>query len=1163
MKTLNGIVVVLILSLTLTGCMPESLTKFKEDAVKKDVAVTDKTFVDDSGNAVDTSEFTAPTSLSYDNQNLVVSSSVSIAAGGSLGDLVNLATSADLTTSTDITISYSTLVENYDPVFAITPSLPSGLTLNTTTGIISGAPTQITGTQTHTISLQYTDPNDLTTNTLTTTFTTSVQEVIDGSFRMGFGSGSVSQKMYLEVNDVSNFSASGSISAKRSSGETTAQGTIAFVDEDTNSLIIDVSSGEFKISDEIDNSSSYVATEATVSKIGYYFETTTGSTNNIDLETISDVTNNLDNSLNSTVFSISPDLPSGLTFDTTTGQITGRVSSAVAAATYIVTATNDIDSIGQSTQFDLSIVDIPSYLSYNRSVVFTVDNSTGISVGDTIATSIVPPLTEGAIGEVRYIDSVSDHILVNVISGEFVDEASVDINDTYVDEDTTITSEPVDANTVLNVSAAGDFASYSSDSTKAIICVAGVALGTITDINSTTLYVSQTKTTGFIGEFTEGATVVNDTTCDNNSTGATTTATISDVWSSSILATVTTPASFAKGEDVYVDGGDSAGYISDLNGSVATITMYTQSPFIAASDTINSSISAGTSTITNVSSNLKIELTRGESTSITPFLTKGSEAFYSISPTLPDGLSIDSTTGIISGTPTEATSNTSYTVTAQNAVGSYDSQFNLQVYDYFQLIDNSGTKSYVLHKAGQLNKTTKCRVNKEQIDDFALSSLTDASLSEIVDIECYLEAGETDLYTLGMSLSIDSGPDVCEFSEFMPYSFFQYRPGESDMSTPEFAVVSGSCSDSSGDEIADGDIFHIGRDSANLPTSDATDVTTVDSWNDAGTGAIKMDQEEFCHTYYKELATSCDTGEVVVRTISLTDGSGANCSYTISDSTVTCGGTKASCVGGAIKDVFSESEIEQGVILQRTDTKNGDTIDFSFSPPINEGYSTNISLANYTAKGSCTDGTYDNLTDGWKAYANEGSFNSVTNINSPQRGRQPYYTSHCTNSAGEIKARIRLIVRDWDTAFSKSSIIDRILDTTLMDVTGTDTFGSSYNDKYDWDNFQESSASFTGTCDDTPTAPTSTGGAAVATTIDVDTWAGSIFVEKDAASASDFTSLSNGMTIFIGGTTEADKYTIKRIIDSDTLLLANPVSSTLDGSTISYSPEYFFPLDNL
>lgn len=65
-------------------------------------------------------------------------------------------------------------------------------------------------------------------------------------------------------------------------------------------------------------------------------------------------------------------------------------------------------------------------------------------------------------------------------------------------------------------------------------------------------------------------------------------------------------------------------------------------------------------------------------TPVSPSVT-GTVDSYSVSPALPAGLSLNTTTGVISGTPTANQGATTYTVTATNAGGSTTAQFSIAV----------------------------------------------------------------------------------------------------------------------------------------------------------------------------------------------------------------------------------------------------------------------------------------------------------------------------------------------------------------------------------------------------------------------------------------------------------------------------------------------------
>ena len=62
-----------------------------------------------------------------------------------------------------------------------------------------------------------------------------------------------------------------------------------------------------------------------------------------------------------------------------------------------------------------------------------------------------------------------------------------------------------------------------------------------------------------------------------------------------------------------------------------------------------------------------------------PSSTGGAVTSYSVSPALPAGLSLSTSTGIISGTPTVATATASYTVTASNSTGSTTASLSITV----------------------------------------------------------------------------------------------------------------------------------------------------------------------------------------------------------------------------------------------------------------------------------------------------------------------------------------------------------------------------------------------------------------------------------------------------------------------------------------------------
>ena len=117
----------------------------------------------------------------------------------------------------------------------------------------------------------------------------------------------------------------------------------------------------------------------------------------------------------------------------------------------------------------------------------------------------------------------------------------------------------------------------------------------------------------------------------------------------------------------------STGAISGTPSAVTSSATYT----VTASNTGGSDTATLTFVVNDVApssiaySPSSFTLTKGTAmTTVTPTSSGGTVTSWSVSPSLPAGLSIDSSTGAISGTPSAVTSSATYTVTASNTGGS-------------------------------------------------------------------------------------------------------------------------------------------------------------------------------------------------------------------------------------------------------------------------------------------------------------------------------------------------------------------------------------------------------------------------------------------------------------------------------------------------------------
>jgi hypothetical protein len=63
-----------------------------------------------------------------------------------------------------------------------------------------------------------------------------------------------------------------------------------------------------------------------------------------------------------------------------------------------------------------------------------------------------------------------------------------------------------------------------------------------------------------------------------------------------------------------------------------------------------------------------------------PTVGGGGATSYSVSPALPSGVSLNTSTGVITGAPTQSSAFANYTVTASNATGNTQTQISIVIY---------------------------------------------------------------------------------------------------------------------------------------------------------------------------------------------------------------------------------------------------------------------------------------------------------------------------------------------------------------------------------------------------------------------------------------------------------------------------------------------------
>ena len=587
-----------------------------------------------------------------------------------------------------------------DIAYSISPSLPAGLSLNTSTGVISGTPTTITPQQNYTItvtnnggskqasfnlSVKLDPPTNLayniSPNLLRDVTITNVTPTYEGA---GVSSFSISPALPtgLSFNTTNGVISGKPTVASPATSYTVTASNLGGSTTTTFSLLIRVDA-----------------------PTNIQYAIASSILRNTALAT---VTPTYDGSP-ATSFSISPTLPIGLSFSTTTGAISGTPTAISSATNYTVTATNEGGSntktislairvnpasnleytISTSYLRDIAIGNItPTYSGNSHALTFSVSPALPNGLNLNTSTGVISGTPTTITAANNYIITASND------GGNATKTFSLAVR---VDAPSNLNYNFAHTSLLRNNAIASTTPTYNGSQATSFTVSPGLPAGL--NLNPTTGVISGTPTA-----ITPAA---NYTVTASNDGG-------SGVTTFSLLVTELAPASmqytFANSallRDIAItpvrpaySGGTatsfsvspglpagltlntSTGEISGMPTAISSNTNYTVTASnTAGSTTASFSLSVWVQAPTNLQYTVAASYLRNTTlTNITPTYTGSSKiANFSISPALPAGLNLNSTTGVISGTPTAISPITNYTVTATNDGGSTSKEFSLAV----------------------------------------------------------------------------------------------------------------------------------------------------------------------------------------------------------------------------------------------------------------------------------------------------------------------------------------------------------------------------------------------------------------------------------------------------------------------------------------------------